>query len=66
MDMIDELSGHMELLHVYNPLDYGNPLLDKAVVEVFIEIIIFWSHTVKFLRRHPIGKQCLSISSRER
>ncbi|KAJ6019884.1 Tetratricopeptide-like helical [Penicillium canescens] len=54
VELTDQLTGHMELLQLYHPLEYGNALLDKAIVEVFVEIIMFWSHTVRFLRRNPV------------
>lgn len=54
--MLEEMAHDLSIFHEYEWLFKENSRLEDTLINVFVEVIKFWFHTVRFLRRSSIGK----------
>lgn len=62
VDMIADMGHDLEMFNSYDWVAAGEPQMEKVLVDVVVDVILFWVQTTRFLRRHPIGKLCLTLS----
>jgi hypothetical protein len=55
IEMLEDLSHHLDILLIYQTPAVPDATMNKAVVEIFVDVIIFWSQTIDMLRRNPVG-----------
>lgn len=61
VDMIADMGHDLEMFNSYDWVAAGEPQMERVLVDVVVDIILFWVQTTRFLRRHPIGKRVICI-----
>ena len=56
VEMIADMGHDLEMFSSYDWVAAGEPQMERVLVDVVVEVILFWVHTTKFLRRNPIGE----------
>lgn len=56
VEMIADMGHDLEMFNSYDWVAAGEPQMERVLVDVVVDVILFWIHTTKFLRRHPIGE----------
>ena len=59
IEMLEDLGHKLHILDLYLPVGFlpeHNESIENAVVEVFVDIIMFWSKTVATLSKNPLGE----------
>lgn len=54
--MLDDTSHALQIFRLYEWVFKIDSEMEDALVDVLVEIIIFWAQVIRFLRRHPLGK----------
>lgn len=55
VEMLDTLGHDLEVLEILEESFVKKPLMAQELVEIFVEIIIFWTGAVYFLQRTSHG-----------
>jgi len=56
VDMIADMGHDLEMVNSYDCVAAGEPQMERVLVDIVVDVILFWVQTTRFLRRHPIGK----------
>jgi hypothetical protein len=56
VEMLDEMAHELWLFQEYDWLFQEHAGLEDILLNVFVDVIRFWTHTIKFLSRHPAGE----------
>ncbi|KUJ06621.1 uncharacterized protein LY89DRAFT_790467 [Mollisia scopiformis] len=54
VEMLDEMAHELWLFQEYEWLFQEHAGLEDILLNVFVDVIRFWTHTIKFLSRHPV------------
>lgn len=54
--MLEALGYKIELMRIYLGVADRGESMSKVVVDVFVEIIVFWSQIVQTLSKNPLGE----------
>ncbi|KAJ5701177.1 Tetratricopeptide-like helical [Penicillium malachiteum] len=52
IDMLQELGHDLEIFQLYGEILQSNPRVGDELMDVFVEIIMFWAHSIHFLNRN--------------
>lgn len=63
VDMIADMGHDLEMFNTYDWVAAGEPLMERVLVDVVVDVILFWVQTTRFLRRHPIGGSIRKIKT---
>lgn len=55
VDMIADMGHDLEMVNSYDWVAAGEPQMERVLVDIVVDVILFWVQTTRFLRRHPIG-----------
>jgi hypothetical protein len=55
IDMLNALGHDLEILEIFEKSFEDNPQMGQELIEIFVEIISFWTRAIKFLRRNRFG-----------
>jgi hypothetical protein len=67
IEMLDTLGHDLEILQILESSFDGNPQIGQELIEIFVEIITFWTKAIRFLRRNTYGMamlQCFNVQKR--
>ena len=59
MDMLSNIAHDLEMLELYEKAFEKNPNMGKVLVDIFVEVIDFWTTAIHFFRRNSSRKYCL-------
>ncbi|KAJ5710116.1 hypothetical protein N7493_009708 [Penicillium malachiteum] len=52
--MIADMGHDLEMVNSYDWVAEGEPQMERVLVDIVVDVILFWVQTTRFLRRHPI------------
>ena len=55
IDMLNALGHDLQILEIYEKSFADNPQMGQELIEIFVEVINFWTRAIKFLRRNQYG-----------
>lgn len=60
-DMLEDLGHTLEIIRILEMSFEENPSMGQELMEIFVEIICFWTRAIKFLRRNQYGTVAFSF-----